>query len=185
MNEPSPLARFGTKSPTRAHGTIRSRKSPRTTAFKPKPQEDLLKFKVHDSARWKSQDEWDVEDRVRVEVKKGFDLEEHFRAVTRPSNDSLADLASVQREIKKMALLAPASILFRLEEQLTDFPNPSAYKEAELEKKRLMLFALGAFGGPCESARPTRATRILALFEAEGKQNYLSCPCWVTDRSSS
>ena len=117
--------------------------------------------------------EWEVEE--KLPNMKGFNLEEQFSAVKRPGNDSLADIASVQREIKKMALLVPASILFRLGEKLSDHPNPSAYKETELERKRLMLFALGALGSPSESQTPTkRATKILALFESEGMFHVVS-----------
>jgi hypothetical protein len=126
----------------------------------------MLKFTAHDPSCWKAPSEWEVGE--VVPKIRGFNLEEQFGAVKRPANDSLADMASVQREIKKMALLVPASILFRLEEKLSDFPNPTAYKETELERKRLMLFALGALGAPVENRTPMRPTKILALFESEG-----------------
>lgn len=127
----------------------------------------MIRFRAHDTSRWKAPEEWDIED-LCTKV-KGFNLEEQFKAVERPSNDSLADLASVQREIKKMSLLVPASILFRLEEKLADSPNPSAYKETDMERKRLMLFALGVLGAPCENRTRTKAAKILALFEKEGR----------------
>ena len=112
---------------------------------------------------------------LSADIDKSFNLEEQFGAADRPPNESLADLASVQREIRKMALLVPGSILFRLEEELADFPNPSVYKETEMEKTRLMLYALGALGGPCETQKSTKAARILALFESEGKPSSPSC----------
>ncbi|KAB5575921.1 hypothetical protein GE09DRAFT_609310 [Coniochaeta sp. 2T2.1] len=176
MYDASPLAHVGHKTPNRPQGTIRSKKTPRS--FLPKPSANptakpLYKFVAHDPTCWKAPMEWEVEE--KMPKVKGFNLEEQFSAVKRPGNDSLADIASVQREIKKMALLVPASILFRLEEKLFDHPNPSAYKETELERKRLMLFALGALGSPSESQTPTkRATKILALFESEATASYLA-----------
>jgi hypothetical protein len=75
-----------------------------------------------------------------------------------------------------MTLLVPASILFRLQERLADSPNPAAYKETEMEKKRLMLFAMDALKNPRQDdrmpkgvRRPTKAAKVLALFEPEGK----------------
>jgi hypothetical protein len=136
------------------------------TPIPPSPTRNLIKFRAHDPSRWKAPEEWDVEERCATE--KGFDLEEQFSAVDRPGNDSLVDISSVQREIKKMALLVPASIIFRLDEKLADSANPAAYKETEMERKRLMLYALGALGGPCETRSPSKGTKMLALFETEG-----------------
>lgn len=113
---------------------------------------------------------------------KGFNGEEPFSAVERPGNDTMADLASVQREIKKMALLVPASLIFRMDEKLSDSSNPSAYKETEMEKKRLMLYALYALGRPRETQNPPNARKMLALFETEGESQMSDRAQKRTDR---
>ncbi|KAB5563408.1 hypothetical protein GE09DRAFT_781453 [Coniochaeta sp. 2T2.1] len=176
MYDASPLAHVGRKTASRPQGTIRSKKTPRSFLRKPTTNptaKPLYKFVAHDPTCWKAPMEWEVEE--KMPKVQGFNLEEQFSAVKRLGNDSLADIASVQREIKKMPLLVPASILFRLEEKLSDQPHPSAYKETELERRRLMLFALGALGSPSESQTPTkRATKILALFESEATASYLA-----------
>ncbi|OIW29830.1 hypothetical protein CONLIGDRAFT_702076 [Coniochaeta ligniaria NRRL 30616] len=171
MYNPSPLSRDGLYTPSRPSGTILTRGTPNASI--PRPPGGLIRFRAHNASRWKAPVEWEVEE--LCSKTKGFDLEEQFSAVDRPGNDSLVDLASVQREIKKMALLVPASILFRLEENSADDPNPSTYKETEMEKKRLMLFALGVLGGPRGiRSSPNKATKILALFETEATASYLA-----------
>lgn len=69
-----------------------------------------------------------------------------------------------------MALLVPASIIFRLGEKLANPSNTPAYKETEMERKRLMLYALGAFGRPREAPTPSKPRKLLALFETEGER---------------
>jgi hypothetical protein len=112
-----------------------------------------------------------------------------FRVIDRRDSDTyklyddsipVSNLDSVKREIQRMALLVPRSILPRLEErfedQWSDILEPDAHKEAQMVKKRLLLYAMRAWNGPehkmDKGALPVRATqgaKVAAIFESQGE----------------
>lgn len=143
-----------------------------------------IRFTAHDPDRWRAPEEWD---KVQEDDSPGSDAV--LQPVERRDSDTyqlyddsipVSNLESVQREIQRMALLVPRSILSRLEErfedQWSDILEPDAHKEAQMVKKRLLLYAMRAWNGPehktDKSALPLHAmqgAKIAAIFESQGE----------------
>lgn len=90
------------------------------------------------------------------------------------------DLASMQREVKRMSSASPQVILARLREEWGSARDPAFYRELEMEQKRWMLSALHNLDKPRNGAFPARSSavgrpqsqkKILALFESKGRSS--------------
>jgi hypothetical protein len=91
------------------------------------------------------------------------------------------DLASMQREVRRMASASPEIILVRLNEEWGRAQDPAFYKEMEMEQKRWMLSALHNLDNPRNGVGRTwgsgvgpRDQKILALFESKGRAALLA-----------
>jgi hypothetical protein len=91
-------------------------------------------------------------------------------------NDSLTNLASVQREIKNLSLLVPASIVFRLDKHSGESSDPSVYQQIEMARKRLLLHALYSLSDAYKVRALPEGVNILALYESGGESQPLPWP---------
>jgi hypothetical protein len=148
-----------------------------------------IKFTAHDPDRWKAPEEWeaasytdDAAEQLLVTARRDSDTVN----VNMDDSIQVPNLEKAQREITRMALYVPKSITNRLDpgglgrDQWLDVLDPVGYKEAEMVKKRLMLFALRTWSESGQKmmfmhAMPkslSKGTKVLALFETEGRSKH-------------
>jgi hypothetical protein len=133
-------------------------------------------FRVNKPDAWRPPDAWDCS--PTVEIPPPLASDDLHRVIDNSDNDMSMDLASMQREVKRMASASPQIILLRLKEQWGCVQDATFYRELEMEKKRWMLSALNHVDVARSGVRPAqppslahRNQKILALFESKGESN--------------
>jgi hypothetical protein len=132
-------------------------------------------FQPHNPDDWKPPDEWKCRPSVDKAIRETEDLGIVAGNKEKMANSISIDLASMQREVKRMAAASPRIILVRLNEEWDSGNDASLYKELEMEKKQWMLSALYNMNRPKEDdslsgnqSLALKNGKKLALFECQG-----------------
>lgn len=134
------------------------------------------------SEAWKPPHEWDCTPARRARSVSPKDKIQDSPDSPNVDHYMSPDIVALQREVKMMAMASPELILANIKAGMGDTSDTRVYKELEMTKKRWMFSALHQIGsyadlgltdsGPDEGAS-SRAHRVLALYESQGKSTCL------------
>ncbi|KAK4215929.1 hypothetical protein QBC37DRAFT_311426 [Rhypophila decipiens] len=158
-------------------------RSPRRKVFALIPPSKGSKGSIHSPDSWKPPEAWNCSADKEAQAAQAAQATPPLRRVTESvataSNVSL-DLDAMKKEIKKMAVACPQSILVKLNEAYGTTADAGFYKRLEMERKRWMLSALDAIhdqaksvGGLDEIPAPEEQ-KVLAAYESQSTTSYLA-----------
>ena len=131
---------------------------------------------------WKPPHEWDCTPTRRARSASPKDKIQHSPDSSNADHYMSPDIVALQREVKMMAMASPELILANIKAGMGDTSDTRVYKELEMTKKRWMFSALHQIGSYADlgltdrgsdEGVPSRAHRILALYESQGKSTSL------------
>jgi hypothetical protein len=164
MNVPDPQPSYLTsipESPVVPNIPVRSQRRLLTKTRLP------VRFSPNNTDLWKAPDAWDCIPSSPTSVSVVASAPERHEV----GSAAAVNLASLQRDIKRMTVASPKIILDRLKEQWRKSADAALYKELEMEKKHWMLCALQT-SVERQHANPLpilgTGSKVLALHECHG-----------------
>ncbi|KAK3370150.1 hypothetical protein B0H63DRAFT_564374 [Podospora didyma] len=123
---------------------------------------------AQDPKAWKRVNAWSSSSSLDKASSLVAPPKDNGRAETDANNSISLDLAGVQKEIKRMGIARPETIIVRLEER-GNVNDASFYKDLETEKTRWLLWALdNIYKTPLRKQPLLDGKEAVALFESQG-----------------